>query len=249
MGGLPIRFRDEFMSWITTKPIAHRGLHNNKIPENSLGAFKNAIEKGYATELDVHLSIDGEIIVFHDDNFLRMTGFDGLVEATSSSKIDNLVLNGTKEKVPRFSEVLELVDAKVPILIEIKNKYQVGPLEKSLAALLKNYEGEYAIQSFNPYSLKWFRHNFPIAPRGQLSCDFKNETIDWYEKFILRNLLMNWISRPDFIAYDINLLPHWAVTRLKNKRMPILAWTIDSIDKQYKAKQYADNIIFEGILP
>lgn len=237
------------MSWITTKPIAHRGLHNDEFPENSLGAFKNAIENGYAIELDVHLSLDGEIVVFHDDNFLRMTGFDGLVEETLSSKIDELVLNNTRDRVPKFCEVLDIVDAKVPILIEIKNKHLVGPLEKSLCTLLQNYSGEYAVQSFNPNSLKWFRDNFPSAIRGQLSGDFKNEALEWYKKFVLRYLLMNWASRPDFIAYDIDLLPCWAVTRLKNKGMPVLAWTTDSAAKQNKATQYADNIIFKGILP
>lgn len=237
------------MNWITSTPIAHRGLHDDVFPENSLGAFKCAIENGYAIELDVHLSSDEEIIVFHDDNLLRMTGFDALVESTPSSKIDGLTLSNTGEKIPRFNEVLGLVDANVPILIEIKNKHKVGPLEESLYNLLQNYSGRYAVQSFNPYSLKWFRDNYPSVIRGQLSGDFKNETLAWYKKFALRYLLMNWASSPNFIAYDIDLLPCWPVTRLKNKGVPVLAWTTDSPEKRKKAKQYADNIIFEGILP
>ena len=237
------------MSWIKIKPIAHRGLHDERVPENSFGAFKEAIDRGYAIELDVHLSIDGELVVFHDDNFLRMTGFDGIIEATKSSKINQLYLGSSLEKVPMLGEVLELIGGKIPVLIEIKNKYKVGPLEGLVASLLEKYKGEYAVQSFNPYTLLWFRENFPAASCGQLSGGFKDEKLEWYKKMILRNLLMNWASRPDFIAYDIDFLPFWVVTRLRNKGVPVLAWTVDDYVKLKKAKSYADNIIFEGILP
>lgn len=235
------------MSWIKNIPIAHRGLHNDSIPENSILSFEEAISNDYAIELDVHLSNDGELIVFHDRNLKRMTGINEIIEAQSSEFLTSLQLLNSKEKIPTLTEVLKIVNNRGPILIEIKNQLTDGKLEEKLNIILSKYKGEYAIQSFNPYSVGWFAKNNPSILRGQLSGDFKNENLPNYKKIMMRYFLMNWYSKPNFIAYDINLLPCWAVSIQKKLGIPILAWTIDTKVKKEKAMKYADNIIFEGI--
>lgn len=237
------------MTWITTIPIAHRGLHGSEVPENSLSAFTNAIHHRYAIELDVQLSSDGEIMVFHDENLARMTGVNQTIHTQKFSSLSKVFLKDTRERIPTLPEVLELIDGKTPLLIETKNKFCSGPLEEKLARVLENYSGEYAVQSFNPYSLEWFHRNCPSVLRGQLSCDFRNEDMVLYKKIALRYLLMNWMSKPDFIVYDIDVLPCWSVIRLRKKGIPVLTDNVNNMQKLEKAKMYGDNIIFEGVLP
>ena len=149
------------VNFLRKKLIAHRGLFdkNNNIPENSIIAFEQAIKYGYSIELDVHLLNDGKIVVFHDDNLKRMTGIDKKVKDCNYDEIKKLKLDNTDCEIPLFEDVLKLVDKKVPILIEIKNDRKTGETERELIKLLKNYKGEYAIQSFNPFSLIWFKKN------------------------------------------------------------------------------------------
>ena len=131
-----------FDSWLVNKYIAHRGLHNEEFAENSLSAFKNAVEKDYAIELDVQMIGDGTVVVFHDETLKRVTGADGYVRNIASK--DNLKkykLNGTKDCIPTFAQVLRLVDGKVPLLIEIKNTGKVGVLEEAVLNMLKKYKG------------------------------------------------------------------------------------------------------------
>ncbi len=237
------------MSWITKIPIAHRGLHNNEAPENSILAFENSISNNFAIELDIHISVDGELMVFHDYNLRRMTGVDKVIETQHSNFIKSLKLLNTTQTIPTLQEVLSIVDNQVPILIEIKNKHTVGRIEKKLNRILSQYNGDYAIQSFNPLSVGWFAKNSPSIIRGQLSGDFKEENLSFFKKILLRYLLMNWYSKPNFIAYDINLLPCYQISIRKKFGIPILAWTMNDEKKKEKAAKYANNIIFEGITP
>ena len=237
------------VTWITRTPIAHRGLHNHALPENSLGAFSNAVEHGYSIELDVRLSSDGKVVVFHDDGLRRLTGVDGAVETAAHSTLSKLTLKDTGEKIPALKDVLSLVDGRVPLLIEVKSRLSVGPLEEALAGALEGYGGEVAVQSFDPHSLRWFRDNRPDMMRGQVAGSLKGEGMAWPRKLLLRHLLMNRVSQPHFIAYEVDLLPCLAVSRLRRKGVPVLAWTVDSADKRQRAEEHADNIIFEGMMP
>lgn len=236
------------MNWLTTRPIAHRGCHWDKnIPENSLPAFKLAIEKNYPIELDVHLLIDNTLVVFHDDNLLRMTGTDQTIWELDLSTIQSLRLDQTLYKIPTLAEVLKIVDGKVPILIEIKNSLKVGRLETFLRKKLRDYKGEIAVQSFNPFSLEWFKTHAPEIPAGQLSGGLKDAKLSPLKKYILKNMLLNKKSKPRFISYDFNDLPSKRVDReLKKRGIPLLAWTIRSPEEREKALCFADNIIFEG---
>ena len=241
------------MAWFTDQPIAHRGYHNNgSIPENSLAAVEAAIAPGYAAEIDIHLLKDGNIAVFHDDTLDRMTGITGNITDQTAESLKALRLGNTEHHIPLIEEVLASVNGAVPLVIEIKSKGKasVGSLETVLAQKLTDYSGEYAIQSFNPYTLAWFKQHLPDTPRGQLSGNFKGEDLAWTKKALLSNLLLNSMSQPAYIGYDLQALPHIAPF-LANRLfgIPIVAWTIRNQADYEQAKRVADNIIFELIVP
>lgn len=233
-------------TWLCSKPIAHRGLHNADLPENSIGAFEHAIEKNFAIELDVQLSKDGEVIVFHDSSLSRMTMSDGYVSNSNLSDLKNLRLLETDYKISTLNEVLEVVDGKTPILVEIKNDHKVGELENKALNILKNYSGEFAVQSFNPYSLEYFKENYPQITRGQLSTFFSKNDLGFVKRNLLKKLKLNHVSKPDFIAYNGAYLPNKYVSKTE---LPVLAWTIRSSDELERVKDCCDNIIFEGFMP
>lgn len=237
------------MEWLFEKPIAHRGLHNSAefIPENSLSAFEKAKIKKNPIELDVRISSDGKIIVFHDYSLKRMTGIQKFVCNVSSAQLKNAYLSGTDQKIPSLNEVLSLVKGEVPLLIEIKNEGRIENLEPALFKILKDYKGDFALQSFNPFSLMWFKNNAPGMLRGQLASSFSSLNAEIYKKIILRYMFFNWKSKPDFISYDITALPSWRVAAIRNKGIPVLSWTIKHDDDLLKAKKFSDNYIFENI--
>lgn len=239
---------DIFKSWLVETPIAHRGLHDKVSPENSLSAFSKAIEKGYAIELDVQLLSDNTVVVFHDESLSRMTGNDGYIKFLNKEDLKVLKLAGSKEHIPTFEEVLKLVDGRTPLLIEIKNQFKVGKLEQKVIDMLKNYNGEFAIQSFNPFSLQYFKNHAPNFLRGQLSGYFKGEKLAWIKKFLLKRMSFNKsTSEPNFISYDASTLPNRFVRKFK--KLPLLAWTVRSKEEYLKVIKYCDNIIFENFIP
>lgn len=238
---------DIFESWLVTKPIAHRGLHNEQQPENSLGAFKNAIDKGYAIELDVRPLKDGTIVVFHDDKLGRMTGADGYISQMEYKDIKDMTLGKSNEHIPTLEETLKYIDGRTPLLIEIKNMNKVG-FEKNVWKLLQKYQGEYAIQSFNPYSLEWFKNNAPNIKRGQLASYFRNEDLNPLKKYALKRMILNKkVSEPNFISYQTENLPNRFVKKYSN--LPILAWVVRDEEEYDRIKSHVDNIIFENFTP
>ncbi|MBO5223239.1 MAG: glycerophosphodiester phosphodiesterase [Clostridia bacterium] len=232
-------------------PIAHRGLHNADIPENSLAAFENAIAHGYPIELDVRLTDDKAVIVFHDDKLARMTGMDGYVSTLTLADLDSIKLKNSDQKIPTFKEVLDLVDGKVPLLIEIKNEGKPGELEDKTIELLRAYKGEYAVQAFNPFVLEYFRHHAPEIKRGILSALFrKHQLPSFVKRFVLSKMLLNNIAKPDFITYRHECLPNKYVTKyVKKHNVPVLAWTTENQEETDKVLPHCDNFIFEGFIP
>ncbi len=239
------------VSWITEYRYAHRGLHGGPIPENSMAAFSLAADKGYGIELDVHLSRDGLPVVFHDDNLKRMTGVDKKVSDLDSQELADLRLADSEEGIPLFSDVLKLVAGRVPMLVEIKNTGRAGELEEKTYELLSSYDGRFAVQSFSPFSVKWFRLNAPGVLRGQLSSRFDDmkESLPAYQVFGLKNLLVNALSRPNFISYEIDSLPKGVVSRLRKKGVSVLGWTVRNEEQKERAGRYCDTMIFEHIRP
>ncbi len=238
---------DLFKTWLVEKYIAHRGLHDNESAENSLSAFEKAIQKGYPIELDIQQIADGTVVVFHDTSLSRLTGQDGYTKYLIKDDLSSCFLNGTKETIPTFEEVLNFINGRTPILIEIKNTSKVGDLESAALEILKKYKGEYAIMSFNPYVLKWFKDNAPQIIRGQLSSFFRNDKLAFVKRLMLKKMILNKVSEPHFIAYECNNLPNRYVKKYKN--LPLLAWTVRSQEEYMSVVKYCDNIIFENFIP
>lgn len=184
-------------SWIVRTPIAHRGFHTAEFPENSLGAFANAAENGFAIELDVRTIDDGTVVVFHDDSLTRMTNSDGYIGNMKKEDLKSLKLLGTDYYIPTLEEVLTEVNGSTPIMIEIKNDGKVGKLENSVINILSGYNGKIAVQSFNPYSLEYFEKHAPQYLRGQLSMFFNKGDLPFIKRYLLKRLRMNKVSKPD----------------------------------------------------
>ncbi len=235
--------------WFARRPIAHRGLHDGSRPENTLPAFEAATRAGYAIELDVHITADGQVVVFHDETLDRLTTEHGPLAARSMQQLAGLKVGETDATIPTLQETLDLVDRRVPVLVEIKNEDDPGPLEAAVAKLLAGYRGQVAVQSFNPMSVFWFRKHTPRLARGLLSSDYDGVELARYKKFVLRRLLLAPLAAPAFIGYDIDCLPYWAPALVRRLGIPVLAWTVKTDDELRLARRVADNVIFEQIRP
>lgn len=226
--------------------IAHRGLHNSIIPENSVSAFKEAIKYNYIIELDVHMLKDGSVVVFHDDNLKRMTGVDKKIKDTTYEEIKDLQLLNSNEHIPLLKDVLKLVDGNVPLLIELKYDNKVGLLEDELINILKNYKGLYAFQSFNPKSLIYLKKKCPNIPKGLLVSDFSRSNINIVKKIILKKMVLNFLVQPDFISVNYNYLNNKKIKKYRENKL-ILTWTIRNKEDINKYKDLCDNFIVENI--
>ena len=232
---------------------AHRGLWDMEkgIPENSMKAFARAAEAGYGIECDVQLTGDGIPVIFHDFTLERMCGAPGRVDEYTYEQLKEFRLSGTEESIPLFEDFLRLIDGRVPLIIEYKEEGKNFGVCTAAAGLLDRYKGSYVIESFNPFVLSWYKKNRNDIVRGQLSTRFLAK--DGYKGplyFMLGNLLMNFISRPDFIAYDhhySNKLSFRITTGLL-KGKPV-AWTIRSLEELDKAAKRFDVFIFEKFIP
>lgn len=236
------------IEFLKQRLITHRGMHNIKegIPENSIKAFEASIKNNYIIELDLHILKDKSVVVFHDDNLKRMTGVNKQLANTTYEEIKNLKLQDTDNYIPLFKDVLKVISGKVPIIIELKYDRKIGLLETEIMNILKDYRGRYAIQGFNPFTLYWFRKKYPEVIRGQLASDFRDNKMNIIKKLVLKNMLLNFITKPDFISYDINGLPSKRVEKYRGKKI-ILGWTIRTREQMQKAELYCDNFICENI--
>ncbi len=229
--------------------FAHRGLWNENsekgIPENSLAAFKNACEKGYGIELDIQLSKDGEVIVFHDYTLDRMAGVDKKLSECTYEELSSLFLCGGTEKIPSLKEVLDTVNGQVPLLIELKGESTSDQLCLKADEILKDYKGAYCVESFNPVLLSRYRKNRPEIFRGQLLTNsFKKKKSFLY--LIIDNMLLNFLSRPDFVAFDkeiINSFPVKLATKLFSAER--FVWTMKTKEERALARSINANSIFE----
>lgn len=231
--------------------FAHRGLHSKDIPENSLEAFDAACRAGYGIELDVQLSKDGTVIVFHDDTLVRMTGDPRRVDEADLSELKTLRLDG-KAQIPTFEEVLACVSGRTPLLVEIKNGKRNGELCKKTVALLRNYSGAYVVESFNPLILRWLKKNAPEIIRGQLvgpKRDYLTSNFSLWMAVVLSTLSLNFLARPDFVAYDVSL--NFAAPRIQRAlfRTPMAAWTVRDEETFRRCMEHGEMPIFEGFLP
>ena len=236
------------IKFLVEKPIAHRGLHNRECPENSLCAFEDAVKKGFPVELDVQMTVDGELIVFHDWRVSRMTDKQGVVGKLTLEGLNKLFLQNTKEKIPTLESVLELVGGRVPIVIEIKKKgFFVNDVCSVVRKKLKSYEGEIAISSFNPFVVRWYKIYMPDIVRGQNFIDFKDEStyIAFFKKIFLYCMWMVSNNDADFFTIHAGMLPKsfpvWIALR---RQKVILTYAIKNKKKYSKIKNIIDNKFF-----
>lgn len=237
--------------WLTSQPIAHRGLHDLQggIAENSLSSFQKAIDADVAIEFDVHLSSDGHPIVFHDATLQRVAADPRYLADVTAAELQSLNLSGFTDTIPLLSTALELVDGRVPLVIEIKSTSPKNrkKLVHATWKTLETYSGPFAIQSFDPFVLIKFRKMAPHILRGQLATKSAPDHLSFQKKMIIRHMLLNRFSRPHYIGYDIKHIAQSSVQRAVKPGMALLAWTVDSTADLAAAKQYADNIIFEKL--
>ena len=221
------------ISFLNNPLIAHRGIHN-KYRENTIAAFRRAMIEGYSIELDVHLTTDNKVIVYHDDNLKRLTGINKEIKKCSYKEIIDII------EVPTLEEVLDLVRGKIAILIELKFDTKLGKLEKEVASILDNYNGEFAVQSFNPLSILWFRINRKEFIRGYLvnSIFCKNPLMNG----VLNKTILNTLLKPNFIAVNLKYLKNKKIINLRKKYI-ILGYTINNNKEYNKYYNYASNFI------
>ena len=226
---------------------AHRGLHGSGRPENSMAAFSAALERGYGIELDIHLMKDGNLAVIHDASLLRTADADVRIEDLTTEDLKNYPLEGTQQLIPLFSQVLELYAGKAPLIVELKPEGgNQAALCEAACKLLEGYKGAYCIESFHPACIAWLKKNRPEEIRGQLAENFfKSEkcNLPWHIKFAMTSHILNFLSRPDFIAYrfsDRNSLGTWLCRKL---------WGIQGVSWTIKSKEDLDTALKEGWIP
>ena len=227
--------------------FAHRGLHSRdkSVPENSLQAFRLAADAGYGIELDVQLSRDGEVVVFHDDTLDRVCGVHARVEDKTLAELQQLSLCGTEQTIPLFSQVLSVIRGRGPIIVELKNGKRNRELCEKTYALLENYRGEVCVESFNPFIVAWFRIHAKDLVRGQLAMPPKDYE-GWPKPlaFLLSRTALNFIARPQFIAYRIGPRPFPVILADMLGAMNI-GWT----SHEPRNEKGRDGVIFEFYKP
>jgi len=228
---------------------AHRGLHtkDKSVPENSILAFQLAAEKGYGAELDVQLSKDGQVVVFHDDTLDRVCGVEGRVDSYTLEELQKMSLCGTKETIPLFTKVLEVFGkGKGPLIVELKSGSHNDELCQKTYDILKNYPGVYCIESFNPFMVKWFKDHAPEVVRGQLASnkeDYRDQNP--FVAFLLSRCAFSILNQPDFIAYK-NIKRPASVRRQFENGVMSVAWTSREPGVDQKVN---DAVIFEFYTP
>lgn len=231
---------------------AHRGLFDNQTnaPENSIAAFHRAVDAGYGIELDVQLSKDGIPVVFHDASLKRMCGVDGNVWEYTLAELQEMKLADSSATIPTFAEVLRVVDGKVPLIVEYKLDVPDTKVCELGNQLLTRYSGTYCIECFHPYALMWYRKHRPDVVRGQLCMEYWKE--DKYHGnpvfLLLSYLLTNFLTRPDFIAYQHSDASNFSRRVCRKLGALSVAWTIKSQEQYEKAKNQFDLFIFDSFI-
>ncbi len=232
---------------------AHRGFHDNagEAPENSIPAFKKAVEMGYGIELDVQLTKDEKVVVFHDGDLKRVCGVDAAVNSRTYEELQELCVCSSHEKIPLFEDVLKTVDGKVPMIVEIKMVDSKTRICELANELLLDYRGLYCVESFHPAAVRWFMKHRPELMRGQLSSNFrknkgKKENIG---EFAVHFLITDFFCRPDFVAYSCDHPNNIGFRLAKLLGALPVAWTVKSPEKLAEIKNKYKLFIFEGFRP
>ena len=225
---------------------AHRGLHDENLPENSMGAFRAALEHGYGIELDIHLMKDGNLAVIHDCSLKRTAGADVKITDLTAADLDNYRLGDTDEKIPFFSQVLDLYAGKAPLIIELKSDHNVPELVDAAVQIMEGYEGPYCMESFDPRVVLELKKQAPWIIRGQLAMDNfkeKNQPVGAVIKWILTNNAGNFLTMPDFVAY------RFADRKCLANKLARSFWGLQGVTWTLKSQEDFDTAVAEGWLP
>lgn len=231
---------------------AHRGLHREGVPENSMAAFRDALEGGYGIELDVHLLKDGTLAILHDFDLSRTTGRSGKIEDLTADDLANYHLDGTEQTIPTFRQVLDLYDGKAPLIVELKvAEGNYAALAEATCAMLDSYKGVYCLESFDPRCLLWLKKHRPEIIRGQLTENYLagKVKVPWILKLIMSKNLGNFLTKPDFVAYRYRDRRSTVSNRLCMKRMTGVTWTVVNQEEFDTAVKEGWVPIFEGFRP
>ncbi len=242
--------QDELQGW----HYAHRGLHGHGLPENSMAAFRAALENGCGIELDLHLMKDGNLAVIHDYSLLRTTGADVNIEELTAADLDNYRLEGTNEKIPTFDQVLALFAGKAPMIVELKTAgSNYTALTDAAVQALANYPGLWCMESFDPRCVYALKKRHPQVIRGQLAEDFvhkKANPTPFLIKFALTHQLFNFLTKPDFVAYKFQDRKNLGMTLCRKLwGLQGAAWTLRSQEELDAAKAEGYLPIFESFVP
>ena len=226
---------------------AHRGLHGNGVPENSMEAFRLALEGGYGIELDVHLMKDGNLAVIHDPSLKRTAGADVMIEDLTLADLASYPLEGTQERIPLFKDVLALYDGKAPIIVELKaERGNHAALTKAVCDMLDGYKGVYCLESFDPRVIHWLRKNRPDLCRGQLAENFfrsPKSKLPGILKFLLTHQIENFLVVPDFVSYK------FADRKILGVRLARGLWRVQGVTWTIKTQEDYDTAVKEGWIP
>ena len=245
-------------SWLTARPIAHRGLHDRAagIPENTLAAARAAVARGFAIECDVQLTADGEAVVFHDFALGRLTERSEPVASLTTAELARLAVAGTDETITPLPAFLAAIGGAVPLVVEIKSRFDGDlALTRRVAEVASGYDGPLALKSFDPRVVAALRALVPERiPRGIVAESSQDDpayaALPESERRALANLLHLEETRPDFLSWRVDDLP-CAATYLGRLlgHLPVMAWTVRNPDQRARAEAHADQMVFEGFVP
>jgi glycerophosphoryl diester phosphodiesterase len=242
------------LNWLVARPIAHRGFHNKMdVIENTQSAFAAAIKHDYAIECDVQLSADGEAMVFHDDDLDRLTQAKGPVKALTVKELKGVKLKSTTDRIQTLAELLEQVDGRSTLVIELKSQWDCDEaLAKRALQILENYQGPHGLMSFDPDLVACMRELSPHTVRGIVA----DRTTDPYysalplaKRYAMRTFSHLAQTQPHFVSYNWRELPFEPVTEIRSLGHPVITWTLRSKEEASQALRYCDQVTFEGYVP
>ncbi|MGZ9115893.1 MAG: glycerophosphodiester phosphodiesterase family protein [Methylocystis sp.] len=249
-------------SWLTARPIAHRGLHDARkgVIENSISAARAAIAAGFGVECDVQLTSDGELVVFHDETLERLTESAGAVAMRSANELSRLRLRGANDAIPRFSEFLAAIGGRTPIIVEIKSAFDGDTTAaQRTAQALARYSGPVAVESFDPDQIAFLRARAaalgiahrPLGIVGEAHYDADDwPQLSTAQRAELTHFLHYRRTLPDFLSWRVRDLPHAIPLLLREAlKIPVTTWTVRSPEMAARAREWADQIVFEGFAP
>ncbi len=241
--------------WLVARPIAHRGLHDRAAGriENTLGAAEAAITAGFAIECDVQMAADGEVVVFHDQRLERLTTGEGPVAALSLAALNALSFRGGTERIPTLAALLALIAGRTPLICEIKSQFDGNTrLADRAAEIAVSYSGALAFKSFDPAVIAHLREHGEPRPLGVVAeADYGDpyfENLTPTQKQDCAAFLHFSSTRPDFLSWRVDDLPHSTPTLLRAlRRLPIMAWTVRRPEQWALVRSFADQAVFEGL--